>query len=246
MQFTAEPLAGFTILHLRGELDTLESPRLTREISSLRAAGASRLALNLWRVQFINSTAMGAIVRESRDLAARDGKLVISRPSVFCRDLFEKIRLDLVVPIYDSDAAAGRALMEAERGAVSESGREDPEQKTRVFFSPCDLGRTRRFIPEVVSGESPVAWCGVGQLIDLKRGGLHFLWNGNNTRLTPFEMGQLLALGTEIRVKVGSAAPEAEPHQAVVRIVEVREHTDGVELAAVFRAHEQAARAVGD
>jgi len=228
MQITAESLAGFTILHF------------TKEIGSLSAAGTSRLALNLWRVRFINSTAMGAIIRVSRDLAARGGKLVISRPSVSCRDLFEKIRLDLVVPIYDSDAEAGRALIEAEERVVSESGREDPGKEAGVLFSPCDPGRIRRLMP----AESAVAWCGVGQLIDLDRGGLRFLWHGNKTRLTPFEMGQLLALGTEIRVKVGSPAREVEPRQAVVRIVEVREHPDGVELTAVFRTHDQAVMAV--
>ena len=39
MEITAESLVGFTVLHLRGELDTLESPRLTREVGLLSEAG---------------------------------------------------------------------------------------------------------------------------------------------------------------------------------------------------------------
>ena len=103
MQITVEPRENFTILHLRGEFDTFYCPHLQKGIDSLVAAGVSRIALNLRLVKFINSTALGAIYKASRGLSANGGQLVISRPSNFCRDIIEKVGLDRIVPIHDSD-----------------------------------------------------------------------------------------------------------------------------------------------
>ena len=103
MKITVEPRENFTILHMRGEFDTFYCPHLQKEIDSLVAAGVSRIALNLRLVGFINSTALGAIYKASRGLSANGGQLVISRPSNFCRDIIEKVGLDRIVPIHDSD-----------------------------------------------------------------------------------------------------------------------------------------------
>ena len=46
---------------------------------------------------------MGAMIKASKLLHAKNGKLVISRPSTFCRDIIEKVGLDRVVTVYDSD-----------------------------------------------------------------------------------------------------------------------------------------------
>jgi len=110
MQITAEPRDGFTVLHLRGEFDTFYCTALQNEIDQLIAAGDRNIALNLRLVKFINSTALGAIIKASKTLANADGKLLISRPSKFCRDIIAKVGLDRVVPIPDTDEEAGAAF----------------------------------------------------------------------------------------------------------------------------------------
>ena len=134
MQVTVEPRDSFTILHLRGEFDTFYCPLLQKEIEGLLAAGVNRVALNLRLVKFINSTALGAIIKSSKMLASGGGKLVISRPSLFCRDIIEKVGLDRVVPVHDSDEAAGSALLR-DSGKTAKS--ETPfEEIHALVFSP--------------------------------------------------------------------------------------------------------------
>ena len=95
MHSKVEPRENYSILHLRGEFDTFYCSLLQKEIDGLVAAGVTHVVLNLRLVKFINSTALGAIIKSSKALGAQGGKLVISRPSAFCRDIIEKVGLDL-------------------------------------------------------------------------------------------------------------------------------------------------------
>jgi anti-anti-sigma factor len=242
MQVTLEPRDNFTIVHLRGEFDTFYCTLLQKEIDALIASGVNRVALNLRLVKFINSTALGAIIKASKILAANGGKLVVSRPSVFCKDIMEKVGLDRVVPLFDSDEAAGTALV-AKAGASRAKGTEDLEDETTILFAPTDAKRVEHFIPESArSGKAnPVHghsfggnWRGVGRMSALDAEGLRFTWNGGNTGLTPFEMGQMLSLGTDLSVKFRLPLLQKGHCEAVVTVSEVEERPDGVKLAASF------------
>ena len=106
MHISVEPREDHAILHLRGEFDTYYVPHLQKEIDDLAKAGIVRVVLNLRLVKFINSTALGAIIKASKSLGAKSGKLALSRPSAFCRDIIEKVGLDRVVGVFDTDEAA--------------------------------------------------------------------------------------------------------------------------------------------
>src|SRR5262245_3910378 len=148
MQVTVEPRDNFTILHLRGEFDTFYCGLLQKEIDGLIASGATRLALNLRLVKFINSTALGAIIKASKVLAASNGKLVVSRPSVFCKDIMEKVGLDRVVPMFDSDEAAGAALLVDHAAGEKKAVPDELEDETSILFAPTDPKRVEHFISE--------------------------------------------------------------------------------------------------
>jgi len=243
MQVTAEPRENFTILHLRGEFDTFYCSLLQKEIDGLIASGVNRVALNLRLVKFINSTALGAIIKASKILAANGGKLVVSRPSVFCKDIMEKVGLDRVVPMFDSDEAAGAALVTEKSGGGKGGPGDELEDDTAILFAPTDAKRVEHFIPEAArSGKAnPVHghsfggnWRGVGRMSALDQEGLRFTWNGGNTGLTPFEMGQMLSLGTDLTVKFRLPLLKKGHCEAVVTVSEVEERPDGVKLAATY------------
>jgi len=243
MQITAEPRDGYTILHLRGEFDTFYCPLLQKEIDGLIKSGVHRIALNLRLVKFINSTALGAIIKASKVLGVQHGKLVISRPSVFCKDIMEKVGLDRVVPLFDSDEAAGAALVADKAGAARKGTTDELEDDTTILFAPTDQKRVEHFVPEAArSGKAnPVHghafggnWRGVGRMSALDEEGLRFTWNGGNTGLTPFEMGQMLSLGTDLSVKFRLPLLQKGHCEAVVTVSEVEERPDGVKLAAGF------------
>ncbi len=243
MQVTLEPRDSFTILHLRGEFDTFYCPLLQKEIDGLMSAGVQRVALNLRLVKFINSTALGAIIKASKVLSSNGGKLVLSRPSAFCRDIIEKVGLDRVVPIYDSDEDAGTALLEEKKGRGKAQAQEELDDESAILFAPTDAKRIEHFIPE--SARAPKAnplhghsfgtlWRGVGRMSALDSEGLRFTWNGGNTGLSPFEMGQMLSLGTDLNVKFRLPLLKKGHCEAVVTISEVEERPDGVKLVAGF------------
>ena len=118
MHISVEPSEDHAVLHLRGEFDTYYVPLLQQEIDALVKAGIVRVVLNLRLVKFINSTALGAMIKASKLLQAKGGKLVIARPSTFCRDIIEKVGLDRVVSIFsDSLDAALEARAHGKIGA---------------------------------------------------------------------------------------------------------------------------------
>jgi anti-anti-sigma factor len=243
MQVTAEPRDNFTILHLRGEFDTFYCALLQKEIDSLKASGVNRVALNLRLVKFINSTALGAIIKASKTLAADGGKLVIARPSVFCKDIMEKVGLDRVVPMFDSDEAAGEALVAEKKPDAKVKGSEELEDDTSILFAPTDAKRVEHYVPEHLrtTKSNPVhghtfgqLWRGIGRMSALDAESLRFTWNGGNTGLTPFEMGQMLSLGTDLSVKFRVPLLKKGHCEAVVTVREVEERPDGVKLLASF------------
>ncbi|MEM7309242.1 MAG: STAS domain-containing protein [Planctomycetota bacterium] len=244
MQITAEPREDYTILHLRGEFDTYYCPHLQKEIDALMAAGVSRVALNLRLVKFINSTALGAVIKASKSLGNSGGKMAISRPSNFVRDIMEKVGLDRVVPIFDTDEAAGTHLLESAPAPVVESDESILDDESSVLFTPADPSRVEHFVPESARGggtTNPVhghtfgsSWRGVGRMSGLDAENLRFTWNGGSTGLTPFEMGQMLSLGTDLKVKFRLPLLQKGHCEAVVTISEVEERPDGVKIGAAF------------
>ncbi len=241
MHIQAEPRENYTVLHLRGEFDTFYCPLLQAEIDSLTTAGVSNIALNLRLVKFINSTAMGAIIKASKSLKARGGKLSISRPSTFCRETLSKVGLERVVPIYDSDEAAG-AAMQGELPARAQS-EEDllREDETIIIFSPVDEERAGHYISRDTEVTNPVhghafgtSWRGLGRMSGLDAEGVRFTWNGGNTGLTSFEMAQLLSLGTEIKTKFRLPLLKKGLLEAILTITAIEERADGIKIGASF------------
>lgn len=245
MHITAEPRDGYTILHLRGEFDTFYCPHLHKEVESLMAAGTNRVALNLRLVKFINSTALGAIIKASKMLGAQGGKLVIARPSRFCGDIIQKVGLDRVVPMYDSDEAAGAALLEELGGGEIPVGELHEQEEGAVMFSPSDLSRVEHFIAADKRGGSranPVhghsfgkTWRGIGRMSDLSAEGLRFTWSGGATGLSPFEMAQFLAIGTDLTVKFRLPLLQKGHCEATVTVTDVDERDDSVKIGTTFK-----------
>src|SRR5690242_14344943 len=148
MHISVEPRDDFAILHLRGEFDTYYVPLLQNEIEALGKAGIHRVVLNLRLVKFINSTALGAIIKSSKMLAAKGGKLVVSRPSAFCRDIFEKVGLDRVVGVFATDEEASDYLLAGTTKHAKTQEAHHDEQHSTVLFSPLDVSRIEHFLPE--------------------------------------------------------------------------------------------------
>ncbi len=239
MHITVEPSENHAVLHLRGEFDTYYCPLLQEEIDGIQKTGVHHVVLNLRMVKFINSTALGAIIKASKALTGAGGKLVISRPSAFCRDIIEKVGLDRVVPIFDTDEDAAAALVQDQPKPSADSG-EFEQDPSSVLFTLSDKERLGHFI-EKVKAQNPVHghafgsnWSGVGRMAALSEDGVAFTWNGGKTDMSPFDMGQMLAVGTSLDVKFRLPLLQRGYCEAQVEVDSLEERPEGVKVGANF------------
>jgi anti-anti-sigma factor len=241
MHITVEPRESYAILYLAGEFDTYYVPALQEEVDGLLKANVNNAVLNLRLVKFINSTALGAIIKASKQFGDSGGRMVIAHPSKFCRDILEKVGLDRVVSIYDTDEEAAANL-----GATQPStdGTDDDvftEDKSSVLFRPLDTDRVDHFISQSNSPINPVHghsfgknWRGIGRMAGLDDASVRFTWTGGKTKMEPFAMAQLLALGTQWQIKFRLPLLQKGYCEAQATISEVEERADGIKVQATF------------
>jgi anti-anti-sigma factor len=253
MHINVDHRVDHAVLHLRGEFDTYYVRSLQEEVEALVSAGTTHLILNLRLVKFINSTALGAIIKASRLCQSKGGKLALSRPSPFCRGIIEKVGLDRVVSIYDSDDEAAKGVTSGSKPAPPPAAMADLEDGS-VLFSPTDPDRIEHFLSDAQRGQdkpvNPVHghsfganWRGVGRMLSIDGNGLAFKWNGNDTKLDAFAMGQLLAIGTELKIKFRMPMYQQAFVEALATVAEIEEREDGVKVGAAFSKIEKDALA---
>lgn len=107
MNFTSEVKNGVTVLRLQDErLDHLLSSTLKAELLRLAQEKKVHLLLDLERVEFVDSSGLGAILFGIRQLRSQEGalKLVNLQPRVLA--LIKIAKLDSVIESYDDEAEA--------------------------------------------------------------------------------------------------------------------------------------------
>jgi anti-sigma B factor antagonist len=87
-----------------GELDAYVAPDLTAAFGDV--ADDRRLAVDLGAVSFLDSTALGIVVRAVREIRERGGEVRVVLPRGSARRIFEITTLDRVLPVSSSREAA--------------------------------------------------------------------------------------------------------------------------------------------
>ena len=82
-----------------GEIDALTAPQLGSRLLGLADDGKTGVVVDLSRVTFIDSTAIGVILNALRALAARSGRLVLVCPTERTLRPFEVTGLTARLPI---------------------------------------------------------------------------------------------------------------------------------------------------
>jgi anti-sigma B factor antagonist len=98
-----------TVLALAGDIDIHSAPQVREQLAGLLAAGRTCVVVDLSGVNFLDSSALGALVAAHRELSDAGGrlKLAAARPHVL--KVFRITRLSDVIPLYDSVEAATSA-----------------------------------------------------------------------------------------------------------------------------------------
>ena len=89
-----------TRLAIKGDVADVESwDEFSRELTSAIDAGAVRLVLDMERVTYLNSSALGSIVSAQRKVTDREGRMVLVNVSKKLLQFFELYNLTEILMI---------------------------------------------------------------------------------------------------------------------------------------------------
>jgi anti-anti-sigma factor len=182
MKIEREMIGDVGMVTLRGEFDTFYVNEFASEVESFAGRGVSSLILNMRFVRFINSTAVGAVIRARRRFRDLGGELAIVEPSKAVADVLQTLGLHKVMPICKSFDEALDRLGRSEEGVPLEEG-------NSVLFRFADGEKAKAF-------GRPL---GVGRIVSIDPDHLHFRWtpprkDRSNWAISLFEPGTVLNL----------------------------------------------------
>jgi anti-sigma B factor antagonist len=96
--------AGTAVVEAGGELDAFAAPELSAAFAGV--IRETSVLADLDAVSFLDSTALGVVVRAMREIADEGGDARIVLPRSSARRIFEITTLDRVLPVATSRAAA--------------------------------------------------------------------------------------------------------------------------------------------
>jgi anti-anti-sigma factor len=209
---------GITILTFTGEFDAVNLPKVSEEIDQHIENGHRRLIFNLGGLSFLNSSALGYLIRTHKTLREYGGELVIAAPSAFFRTTIATLGIHEIFRICPDDASAVEHL----QGGVGETASEYEGVPAEELL-PGSTEFAFRLL------EDPGAPA-VGEMLELFEDGLTFQYpsNPDRVRIDPDE----LEIGRQLRARfrvpfleqedhleceveiVGAADVEGDPHGA--------------------------------
>ncbi|MEU8303068.1 STAS domain-containing protein [Actinomadura sp. NPDC048955] len=86
------------LVHVEGEIDYLTADAFREHVLS-HATAEWRIILDLQDVRFCDSSGLGALVGLWKAVTARQGRLVLSRPSPVCHRILQRTGLDAHIMI---------------------------------------------------------------------------------------------------------------------------------------------------
>ena len=90
------------IIELEGEVDVYTAPQLKQQMISLLESGANELVVDLTKVDYLDSTALGVLIGGLKRMRERDGNMVLVCPSPRIRRVFEITGLDKIFDMYNT------------------------------------------------------------------------------------------------------------------------------------------------
>ena len=103
--------SGVIVIRVTGRLTLTEgTAALDDKLRRLVDTDHDQLILELAEVPYIDSSAVGILLRTHATLSRRGGALRLLRAHAHIRELLEKTRLSTVLEVFDSEAAALRSL----------------------------------------------------------------------------------------------------------------------------------------
>jgi anti-anti-sigma factor len=178
------------VLSVKGEFDTFHCPRFQEQIENVLEQGIGHVIVSMRLVKFINSTALGAIIKASKLCKARDGELVLSQPSSFVREIVGRLGIDQLIPVFDDEAQAKKHITKALNAREMAPGAAMSDERVLITF-PDD---TRN---QQIGGKKVL----LGNMANVDAESVQFLWSGEKLDISQEQAQQLFFKGSELHLK---------------------------------------------
>jgi anti-anti-sigma factor len=180
----------YAVLTLKGEFDTFYCPALMQEVEDLLEKGVNHLVLDMRLVKFINSTALGAVIKAHKRSRAEGGELVIAQPSMFVRDVITKVGIDKLIALHDSEEQAIKAIIKHLN--QKELTGDAPVDQEKVLITFTDDVRN-----QMIGGKKAL----LGTMSNVDGHKVQFVWNGTKSGISGDQAKQLFYANSEVHLK---------------------------------------------
>lgn len=103
-------------IELEGEVDVYTAPQLKQQMITLLESGAKGMIVDLTKVDYLDSTALGVLIGGLKRMRETDGNLVLVCPSPRIRRVFEITGLDKIFDLFGTADEARDSLGGKESG----------------------------------------------------------------------------------------------------------------------------------
>jgi anti-anti-sigma factor len=151
---------GVRFLGFVGAFDTPEVDGFQAHVDSAIDEQVFKVVINLGQMSFINSTALGALIRAQKRLNQYGGDLALAEPSAFATGVFKTLGIDRKIRCFKSEAEAVEYMKTVGAEGVAVEGEQ------QVSFAFVDRAQTD------VAGEDPR----MGVVKSIGETGIAFQW----------------------------------------------------------------------
>ena len=164
---------GVAALTLTGEFDAFATSPFLGQVEAIIQSGITLVVINMRLVLFINSTAVGSLIKARKRLRGLGGDLVFSEMSQRVRETLDMLGLGQLIPSYANEEEAAKALRATAADKV-----EVPDDNT-VFVRANDAATQKK-----LAGLS-----GTAKMAAIEENSITFVTTGD---AAPFEKGAAL------------------------------------------------------
>lgn len=97
---------GIPILYVAEDVDASGLPALDGHVEELTKDGTNSFVINLRGLRFIDSTALGWLVKTAKALKRSEGELVLAEPSEYFRKVIRAFGIDMILNIFPTNEEA--------------------------------------------------------------------------------------------------------------------------------------------
>ena len=108
LQVDVHTRRGATVVSLAGEAGVMTQDALEKMIAKLCGLHVNRIVLDLAKLTFISSLAIGLFVTLERDMKSHGGHVTIAAANNDVGTVIERCKIDTIMPVFESvDEAIG-------------------------------------------------------------------------------------------------------------------------------------------